>query len=508
MPLLFLAASSAALFFAHVVPHGYVFAIGGIALFLYSLGKEVAPRRALLYGLLLGTASALGALCWLWDTLPLSWLGIESQFQSIVIIFFSWSITALVLGVPVALWALLQSRVRPPRFMRALFAASTWVIGEYLGMWLVALLTIGTSYRPSAHFSLAMIGYTATDLPGALLLAPLGGVYTLSFFAVFIASLLSTCAPARRVTFVIVSCSLIVGIALNTHFEKVLSQTPAMIPFALVTTDFDPQIQTSETAQAEVRRRVAALVSTVEGSSIVVLPEGLRFLEVGVEASNLALSPKLLIDSSSDAVGVRRLELRIRHEDGRVDKGPRKQYLLPYGEYLPIVFRQVALFVIGGDGVSLIEERRTLVPGTTGAFGPIGEYALGVRFCSESMSPELFRSETRAGAEILINTANSSWFHRSLVLERKMISIARVRAAESARYLVVANNQGPSLAINPLGRVIARSHSPEEVVLVRVATSTSMTPYVQFGGWVLIVPLILVILTLIKISLARRKSDL
>jgi apolipoprotein N-acyltransferase len=378
-------------------------------------------------------------------------------------------------------------------------------------MWLYAILTIGESYQPAAHFSLAMVGYTAADAPGALLLAPIGGVYALSFFIVFIASLMASAHSRKLLIFIALATYVLIGVWITSIGEDIKATEPA-ISVALVTTDFDPQIHTSEREQEEVRKRVAALVAESGDTDIVVLPEGLRFLQFGRRGGDNLITatatPKLLIDSSSDIEGVRRLELRLQNEDGSIERGPRKQFLLPYGEYLPVVFRALGLLVVGNDGVTAIEQNRTLMPGRFDVFGPLSPYSLGVRFCSESMSPELFRKETRAGAQILVNTANSSWFHHSATLERKMISIARVRAAESARYLAVANNQGPSLAINPLGRVIARSHSPEEVVQVRVATLTGMTPYVQFGSWILLLPLALVILSAVKISLARRKSDL
>ena len=116
---------------------------------------------------------------------------------------------------------------------------------------------------------------------------------------------------------------------------------------------------------------------------------------------------------------------------------------------------------------------------------------IGVLFCNESLSPTLYRSLTKNGAEILVNTASHLWFNRSRIVFSQMKHANAVRAVENGRWLVQANNTVPALVLDEYGRVVAQTswETPSDVLRIHVPRLESTTPYSTLGIWVLLFPI-------------------
>ncbi|WP_186647020.1 apolipoprotein N-acyltransferase [Fluviispira vulneris] len=125
--------------------------------------------------------------------------------------------------------------------------------------------------------------------------------------------------------------------------------------------------------------------------------------------------------------------------------------------------------------------------------------------CFDSIDPNLPRLETLKGkASIFVNQANFVWMVKSNAgLEFSILN--KFRSIENARSLVMVSNTGPTMAFDPLGRVILQPTPllTQETGFVDVPISNEMTVYTMFSNWPLI---ILGLISLIWLFIAANKS--
>jgi apolipoprotein N-acyltransferase len=127
-----------------------------------------------------------------------------------------------------------------------------------------------------------------------------------------------------------------------------------------------------------------------------------------------------------------------------------KRHLVPFGEYLPAVFRlnwlldyldiPMSDFSSGSPSQALLE---------------FSNYKIGVSICYESIFPALI-NQTASESDFLVNLSNDAWFGDSLG-PHQHLQIARTRALETGRYLVRATNNGLTAIINHKGNVLKQA---------------------------------------------------
>ncbi len=134
-----------------------------------------------------------------------------------------------------------------------------------------------------------------------------------------------------------------------------------------------------------------------------------------------------------------------------------KMHLVPFGEYVPAwAFPDL----IG----RITSEAGNFVPGTSYRVAPTPDGAIGIFICYEDIFPQLVRRLTLAGAQVLVNISNDSWFGDSAAA-RQELEMARLRAIENRRYLLRATNDGITALIDPYGRVEKRIAPHQTTVL-------------------------------------------
>ena len=79
-----------------------------------------------------------------------------------------------------------------------------------------------------------------------------------------------------------------------------------------------------------------------------------------------------------------------------------------------------------------------------------------VAICYEAVYAGMARTFVERGAQLLTTITNDAWFGRSSAAFQHFDQAA-LRAVEQGRYLVRAANTGFSGAVDPYGRVIART---------------------------------------------------
>lgn len=158
-----------------------------------------------------------------------------------------------------------------------------------------------------------------------------------------------------------------------------------------------------------------------------------------------------------------------------------KKHLVPLGEYMPFRsmfewLRQYFQFPMSNIDSGADDQPLMKVAG----------YAIGASICFEDVFDRSIR-ESLPAANILVNVSNDAWFKRTAEPFQHH-QIARIRALESARYLLRSTNTGVSAIIGPKGEEIVTSDMFERTAISgEVKALSGSTAYVFWGNYPLII---------------------
>jgi apolipoprotein N-acyltransferase len=163
--------------------------------------------------------------------------------------------------------------------------------------------------------------------------------------------------------------------------------------------------------------------------------------------------------------------------DGRSRQSYYKMHLVPFGEYVPV---KSLLFFVG----HLIQAVSDFSPGTVPVVFDADGRRVSVAICYESVYPSIAQAFVERGSELLATITNDAWFGRSSAAYQHF-DLGALRAVEQGRYLVRAANTGISGAVDPYGRVLARTPLFQPLSLVvDVRLLTDRTIYSRTGDLV------------------------
>lgn len=132
--------------------------------------------------------------------------------------------------------------------------------------------------------------------------------------------------------------------------------------------------------------------------------------------------------------------------------------------------------------------RRTMSPGAAARAIETSAGRLGLGVCYEEMVDDAFGAAVRDGAELLVTVSHDGWFDGTDVHARQ-VAHARLRAIEHRRWLVRASTSGPSVVIDPLGRVMATAPPGSAEVVLTTARRSSRAPFAaHHRRWLGVVP--------------------
>jgi len=152
-----------------------------------------------------------------------------------------------------------------------------------------------------------------------------------------------------------------------------------------------------------------------------------------------------------------------------------KIHLVPFGEYVPWPF---------GFANKITSEVGDFEPGTRIVTAQVGTHKIGSFICYESAFPALTRKFVQNGAEALFNLSNDGYFGRSESAREQHLLVVRMRAAENARWIIRATNDGVTASVDPAGRVIRRLPSFVETAgILPYSYRQEQTFYTRHGDW-------------------------
>jgi len=158
-----------------------------------------------------------------------------------------------------------------------------------------------------------------------------------------------------------------------------------------------------------------------------------------------------------------------------------KRRLVPFGEVMPFrsLISKITTLPNTLEPVNFIPGRRPVV------FG-IGKVRLGDVICYEVGFDGLVSSEIAAGANLLAVQTNDADFEIDGQTGETLqqLAMARIRAIEHNRAVVVASTTGVSAIISPDGQLLARTRTWTRAEIdARVPLRTSISLADRMGGW-------------------------
>jgi apolipoprotein N-acyltransferase len=276
-----------------------------------------------------------------------------------------------------------------------------------------------------------------------------------------------------------------------------------------VTTDIPPITSGSQGDRDQYNGYIRELIA--KSSSTIATLDLLVFPETASVVSGAAYKPEetmyeLFGDNSPaviDTVMVQTAEGRLKRlfvydHDAKLDSTYDKILLVPQAEYMPTIYR-LPLMMVGGERFAHEASFfASLLRGNRATPAVVDDAKIGAMICYDLLSPTLYRGLTHGGANILVNLSGNGWFHHNYLSNTFTLTLAKVRAVESDRYLLIAANGTPSTIISNTGEVLGRRPNAElSLVSATVPLIDTQTPYSRFGDRVLLVPLILVSLVIL-----------
>ncbi len=153
-----------------------------------------------------------------------------------------------------------------------------------------------------------------------------------------------------------------------------------------------------------------------------------------------------------------------------------KRHLVPFGEYMPfrsLLKSALAFIHIPMSDFTAGSAEQPLIK--------VARHSIGVSICYEDTFPDEMR-QALPNATLLVNVSNDGWFGNSIA-PHQHLQIARMRALESGRYLLRATNTGVSAIIDDRGNIVAQVPQFEEgVVRAQVMPFDGGTPYSLSGN--------------------------
>jgi apolipoprotein N-acyltransferase len=436
---------------------------------------------ALLFHLTLSTRTLLGAVCagfaafvvksllalwWLWSTYPLGWLGADLSGIALPLIFFYWFSAAVWLGLGGAAFGAAVFHFRSfSRYWLVILLPATLVVAETIGSLSFSLFTLGPGGSLNASFSFGQIGYLLGEHAALLALATLGGVYALSFTAgvggAFLWLAFTRLSTCRAAAYTAAALALLI-------VSSVLVKAPPYQPIlglsvAVVETDFRGETRQAPAQGVALREALAAALRAAP--DYVILPEDSRLTPLGVPyaeahlwyGETLAHYGTMLIDSGRvDGVGVEgSAALRAFIVDGREGSSfaADKQYLVPQGEYMPILYEAALRWLFRADtSIEAMRNHLAYRPGPLKSQASLPPHAPGVLFCFESVSPlGVFTLKRERAMPFVAHPISHAWFHRSKILWRQLDLMLKAQARFNDISIVSAGNEAPSAHYTPQG---------------------------------------------------------
>lgn len=479
----------------------YPLAFLGVALFITNTVKSSSKSSAFFTGW--GTGLIFYIIVFANITtasFPIAWIGIENVVLQWLTIILVWTIVSLAMGIGYGVLGLLIYWFKTNSWYDLLTIPLMWVVCEMLAAWFFSLITLGEGTLLGGHFTLGFLGYLLANNLAVLQLAALGGVYVLSFLLVAMGALIFKwwvlpvgqkknrlgIAILSLIFFIIILDPIYSVFLSNRTTEDSAHTLNVAVISRYVPTSLDEDMDYWNQRYIDLRELIAPL----RNIDLLILPESSAFLiggaygadQVSTFLHTLSSTDILVIDSADTHTDDGALRSVGTYYSYNKTLRGEKQFLVPFGEYLPYIYVLTMKLLGQGELVNNLQSLRGYTPGTTNTNPEVAGATVAVRFCDEVMSPSLYRRQVKNGANILVNISSFSWFHGKTSVYKQMQNIAKVRAVENSRWYVQSGNMAPAFILDHHGRVIKENPlNSLSVLKTQVPSRNNRTIYSLIG---------------------------
>ena len=387
--------------------------------------------------------------------------------------------------------------------LHGLFYLPIGLLGRYTKniLWFIPALLATEELRsvfPFGGFSWMRISFSQADAPYASVIA-VGGALLLSAWVLAIAALL---ARFRRSFAIPLLLIIVAPLLLNNSYSSqerisfvgIQGNTPS------VGLTFNDRAEAVFNLHLEESKK-----AELDGVDVIIWPENAidvdPYAKVRVRSSLESLTSSLNVPLIAGAITRQSGQLEnvslMYNESGEVVSYYSKQYLTPFGEYIPLrsVARLVSPYVDDVADFSVGER-------VDNHF--VKSFELAPVICYELLSDSLVQSAARSSEAIIAQTNSATFAGTSESAQQ--LTITRLRAIENAREIVSVSTVGISAHIGINGEVLSRTQENVSAELLGdVRSNTSRTIANNLGGFAPALVLFLSILFPIFLRIVRSR---
>jgi apolipoprotein N-acyltransferase len=437
---------------------------------------------------------------WLWSAYPLSYFGITSPIVALGLIFlvFTVSITANALPWGIGAWVLTRNIKKLDPLHIPLVSAAIFTLAEYLRAWIYGIVWFGKGSALGPHWTLGNLAYLTHPVGLIASTASVWGIYGITFLLVFLVSAIILLAYRRTLlphlstqlatALVLILCAYAISVGVPNPSQP--------IRVAILQTKKPTFLVPSQVGALEDFRQKAKLMDEAIAmpdlqNGFIVMPEGSDFsttlgnfldtASLQTYFSRLADHQVTLLEnikvSAQDDASLRSRTVAINGEDGVVASYD-KQLLTPIGEFLPYLVR--AGIYPFRKSLPLIATMQELAPGQGSTPLTVGNTVVTALTCSDLASPAL----ARQASQFIVGMESLGVFEGNQLIEAQMLALARMRAREQGKYVVLASNYGHSFIIDGHGGIQERTAEKGYQILTGdVVPKSTPTWYNLLGDW-------------------------
>ena len=391
------------------------------------------------------------------------------------------------------------------RFMgrQPLAFASLWVIQEWIKTWLLT------------GFPWLFVGYAFADLAWISSLAPMFGVFAISFVAVlFGASVVEVFR--QKLGFLFISAFLVLFAILVWVIDpKWTTPTGERLSMSLVQGNIPQDLKWLTEYRHETLNIYAQLSESEWGQDVVVWPEAsIPMFQDEAWAFIHDVHTHARTQGATWVMGIPYRD--IEHYDPAERDYPhlynsvlalgensgglyKKQNLVPFGEYIPFEGMLNILPDLAGmqNMMSYSRGDDTQKPLL------VKNQPMGPAVCYEVAYPDTTRKNAK-DTQFLLTVSNDAWFGTSAG-PLQHLQMVQMRSIETGRWFARATNTGVTAFIDDKGRIVSQAPSFVPTVLRGdVLMMTGTTPFMRWGSY----PILILCLLLIGLSFVVRRQNL
>lgn len=409
------------------------------------------------------------------------------------------AVMACIMGLfhAVMAWVFVRFMGRQP-----LAFASLWVIQEWTKTWLLT------------GFPWLFVGYAFTDLAWLTSLAPIFGVFAISFVAVlFGASVVEVFR--QKLGFLCISVFLVLFAVLMWFIApKWTTPTADKLSISLVQGNIPQDLKWLTEYRHETLNIYAQLSKSEWGQDVVVWPEAsIPMFQDEVWTFIHDMYAHAQTQGATWVMGIPYKDIENYNPAKRdyphlynsvlvlgqdSDGLYKKQNLVPFGEYVPFEGMLNILPDLAGmqNMMSYSRGDDTQKPLL------VKNQPMGPAVCYEVAYPDTTRKNAK-DTQFLLTVSNDAWFGTSAG-PLQHLQMVQMRSIETGRWFARATNTGVTAFIDDKGRIVSQAPSFVPTVLRgEVLMMTGTTPFMRWGSY----PILALCFLLIALSVIVRRQN-